>query len=67
MKKLVDYAISLRIWRDQNGQDLIEYALMGGFVVATAGAVMPEVATQISVIFSKVDLLLSSAGAELGH
>jgi hypothetical protein len=31
----------LVISRDTRGQDLIEYALMAGFVAVTAGAIMP--------------------------
>jgi Flp pilus assembly pilin Flp len=29
------------IWRDRRGQDLIEYALMAGFVAVAAGAAFP--------------------------
>jgi Flp pilus assembly pilin Flp len=43
------------------GQDLIEYALVAGFVAVSAGALMPAVATSISKIFSKVASVLSSA------
>ena len=55
--------LKLRIWKDQRGQDLIEYALMAGFVAVAAGAMMPGVATSISQIFSKVDSVLSQANA----
>jgi Flp pilus assembly pilin Flp len=51
------------IWAQASGQDLIEYALMAGFVAVAAGAVMPGVATSISKIFSKVSSVLSSANA----
>jgi len=51
----------MRILIDNRGQDLIEYALMAGFVAVAAGAVMPNVATAISTIFSKITSLLSSA------
>jgi Flp pilus assembly pilin Flp len=51
----------MRILIDTRGQDLIEYALMAGFVAVAAGAVMPNVATAISTIFSKITSLLSSA------
>ena len=46
--------LKLRIWVDQRAQDLIEYALMAGFVAVAAGAIMPGVATSISKIFSSV-------------
>ena len=51
----------LRIWKDTRGQDLIEYALMAGFVAVAAGAIMPDVAGSISTIFSKVTSVLTSA------
>jgi Flp pilus assembly pilin Flp len=54
MKTVVNFVWKLRIWRDNHGQDLIEYALMAGFVAVSAGAIMPGVATSISKIFSKV-------------
>ena len=46
--------LKMRIWVDQRAQDLIEYALMAGFVAVAAGAIMPGVATSISKIFSSV-------------
>jgi len=51
----------LRIWADDHGQDLIEYALMAGFVAVSAGAIMPGVATSISKIFSKVASSMTAA------
>jgi len=49
------------IWRDRRGQDLIEYALMAGFVAVAAGAAFPPVATTISQVFSKVQSVLTAA------
>ena len=63
MKNLVNIVWKLRIWRDTRGQDLIEYALMAGFVAVAAGAVMTGVSTQISTIFSKINSLLTTAAA----
>lgn len=54
----------MRIWKDTKGQDLIEYALMAGFVAVAAGAIMPGVATSISTIFSKISITLSSAAGQ---
>lgn len=53
----------LLIWKDSKGQDLIEYALMAGFVAVAAGAIMPNVAASISQIFSQVSSVLSNANA----
>ena len=46
------------------GQDLVEYALMAGFVAVTCGALMPPVATSISTIFSKITSLMTAATAQ---
>jgi pilus assembly protein Flp/PilA len=53
----------LEIWRDDRGQDLIEYALMAGFVAVAAGAVMPGVSSSISKIFSKVSSVMTNAAS----
>jgi len=61
MTSLVNFLWMLRIWTDDHGQDLIEYALMAGFVAVSAGAIMPGVATSISKIFSKVASSMTAA------
>jgi Flp pilus assembly pilin Flp len=53
-----------RLWRNRRGQDLIEYALMAGFVAVAAGAIMPNVASSISVIFSQISSVLTSASTQ---
>lgn len=55
------YNLLLNLKRDTKGQDLIEYALMAGFVAVAAGAIMPGVATSISTIFSKVASVMAAA------
>ncbi|MBV8828191.1 MAG: hypothetical protein JO108_03080 [Acidobacteriaceae bacterium] len=57
----------LRAWKDRRGQDLIEYALMAGFVAVTAGAIMPGVSTSISTVFHHVSSVMTAAGAEGGR
>lgn len=51
-----------KLWSDRKGQDLIEYALMAGFVAVAAGAIMPGVSNSISSIFSKIGSVLVSSG-----
>ena len=58
-----NFILKLRILKDTRGQDLIEYALMAGFVAVAAGAIMPGVASSISTIFSKVASVLSAAAS----
>jgi len=63
MRKLIQLAVSLQIWKDRKGQDLIEYALMAGFVAVAAGAVMPGIASSINVVFSKVNSIMIGSAA----
>ncbi len=53
----------LQIWKDDHGQDLIEYALMAGFVAVAAGAVIPGISTSISKIFSRVGSVMDLAAS----
>jgi pilus assembly protein Flp/PilA len=52
-----------RTWRDRRGQDLIEYALMAGFVAVAAGAIMPGISSSISTIFSQVGSVMANAAS----
>jgi len=64
MKKLNSLMLKLRILKDTKGQDLIEYALMAGFVAVAAGAIVPGVAASMSTIFSNINQILkNSAGS----
>ncbi len=53
----------IRIWRDRRGQDLIEYALMAGFVAVACGAIMPGVMSSISTIFSQITSVMNNAAS----
>jgi len=61
MTKIANAILKLKIWSDTLGQDLVEYALMAGFVAVAAGAIMPGVATSISTIFSSVASCMTAA------
>jgi pilus assembly protein Flp/PilA len=61
MMKLI---LKMRILTNTSGQDLIEYALMAGFVAVAAGALMPGIATSISQIFSKVGSVMTEAASQ---
>ena len=64
MKKMRNLFLLARVWKDTRGQDLIEYALMAGFVAVAAGAIMPNVATSISTIFSKIGSVMTAASTQ---
>ena len=59
-----NFILKLKVWKDTRGQDLIEYALIAGFVAVAAGAIMPGVATSISTIFSKIASVMSNAATQ---
>jgi pilus assembly protein Flp/PilA len=61
INKLTNILAALK--KDEKGQDLIEYALMAGFVAVAAGAVLPNVSTQIAAIFNAINGLLTQAAA----
>jgi len=55
--------LRLRILKETKGQDLIEYALMAGFVAVSAAALMPNIASSLSTVFSEVGSVMSAAAA----
>jgi pilus assembly protein Flp/PilA len=64
MIRITNLVLKLKVLKDTRGQDLIEYALMAGFVAVAAGAIMPGVASSISVIFSKISSVMSAASTQ---
>ncbi len=57
-------SLKLRSLPETHGQDLVEYALMAGFVAVAAGAIMPGVASSISAIFSQVGSVMVMASTQ---
>ena len=64
MTRITNLVWKLQIWKDTRGQDLIEYALMAGFVAVAAGAIMPNIASSISTIFSEVASVMTGAASQ---
>ncbi len=52
-----------KIWRDEHGQDLIEYALVAALIAFAAVAGMDTVATKINAAFNSIGSKLDSAMA----
>jgi len=51
------------LWRDEQGQDLIEYTLMLAFVALASAALFSTAGTSINQIWSKTNSQLSTAAA----
>ncbi len=67
MKKFRLHLFRLAAWKeilkDTRGQDLVEYALLAGFVAVAAGALLPGISTSVSTIFSRMGSVLTAAAA----
>jgi pilus assembly protein Flp/PilA len=50
-----------RLWKEEQGQDLIEYALLVALVALAAAVGMNSLATSINTEFSKLGTSLTSA------
>jgi Flp pilus assembly pilin Flp len=62
MTRLYTFLSKLR--RDERAQDMVEYALLAGFIAVAAGGLLPGIADGISIIFSKMGSLINNAAAQ---
>jgi Flp pilus assembly pilin Flp len=53
----------LGIVLDEHGQDMVEYALLAGFIAVAGTALLPGVADSLSQVFSKVGSVTAAAAA----
>jgi len=51
----------MRFWKEDQGQDLVEYALAAGMVAVAAVAVMPTLSSVVSNVFSKIGSMISTS------
>jgi pilus assembly protein Flp/PilA len=51
----------LRVIHDERGQDMVEYALLAGFIAVAAGALLPPISDSICVIFSRMGSVIAAA------
>jgi Flp pilus assembly pilin Flp len=63
MLRLIDVLARHRLWADERGQDMVEYALMAGFITVAVAATFPPASGSISTIFSKLNSLLTQSVA----
>jgi Flp pilus assembly pilin Flp len=62
MTKIINASLKLKIWNDNRGQDLTEYALMAGFLAAASAFTLPQVASAISTVLGSVVAILAGNG-----
>jgi pilus assembly protein Flp/PilA len=60
MQKLNEAILKMQVWKDTQGQDLVEYALAAGMVAVAAVACMPTLSTTISTVFTKIGSIINA-------
>ena len=63
MKRMLHMVVRAQIWRDTQGQDLVEYALAAGLVAVAAVACMPGLSGAVNQVFSKIGSIINSSVA----
>ncbi len=58
---LLKYFFKAKLWRDEHGQDFVEYALLAGFITVAVAATFPPAADDLSVIFSRLTSVTAAA------
>lgn len=58
---ILRYFLEAKIWRDEAGQDFVEYALLAGFITVAVAATFPPAAGDISTIFSRLTSVTEAA------
>jgi len=61
MNKIIELLTPRRLWKETKGQDMVEYALMAGFITVAVAATFPPVGGSINAIFSKLSSILALA------
>jgi pilus assembly protein Flp/PilA len=52
-----------RFVREEEGQDIIEYALLAAFISISGYAILTSIGTQVNSVYSKVQGVTSQAAA----
>ncbi len=54
MRKTKRFLARLGLWRDERGQDMVEYAMIAAFIAVVSGVFFPNVSQDVSTIYSKI-------------
>ena len=49
-----------QFWKNEQGQDLVEYALSVGMVAVAAVAALPQLSNTVNTVFSKVASIIAN-------
>jgi len=51
--------VLMRLWKEDEGQDLIEYALLVALIGLVVAAAIPALATAITAVYGRVETALT--------
>ena len=57
------FASLVSLVHDERGQDMVEYALLAGFIAVAAAAALPAISDNISIIFSRMGSVVQEAAS----
>ena len=60
MNWLNNRILKLKVWKDCQGQDLVEYALAAGMVAVAAVAAMPQLSATVDTVFAKISTIITT-------
>ena len=63
MPGIITTLLRLRIWRDERGQDLVEYALLAGLTAVASGLFVPDLSAGMTAIYSRLASKLVQAAS----
>ncbi len=52
-----------RFWNEEEGQDLIEYALLAGFIIVTSATILQTIGQNVSTVFTGVQSKTGAAAS----
>ena len=57
---MIQRILKTDFWKDTQGQDLVEYALMAGMVAVAAVAAMPALSATVNNVFTKIGSIIEA-------
>ena len=63
MHRILTTLLRIRLWREERGQDLVEYALLAGLTAVASGLFVPELSASMTTIYSRLASKLAQAAS----
>jgi Flp pilus assembly pilin Flp len=60
---IVTFIVRMKIWKDNSGQDMLEYACFIAAICLMYAAISPTILTSVSTVFSKIADSAASAAS----